>query len=68
MLRERCFLWVRFLPDAGLKEADEELSEIYEFYSPSAPPAKPLQPTPKSIPARVGATVVRPVFPVTDEE
>jgi hypothetical protein len=67
LLRERCILWVRCLPDAGLKEADEELSGIYEFYNTR--PALSKEPAaPKSVLATKGMTSVRPVFPVTDEE
>jgi len=65
--RLQCYLLLHCLPDEGLKEAADELAEICEFHSRPAPPPKPL-PAPKSIAARVGATVVRPVFPVTDEE
>lgn len=66
--RLRCYLLIHRLPDAGLKEAEEELSEMCEFYSRPVPPPKPLPPAPKSVPVKVGATVIRPVFPITDEE
>jgi hypothetical protein len=66
--RLRCYLLIHRLPDAGLKEADEELSEMYEFYSQPVLPPKPLPSAPKSVPVKMGATVIRPVFPITDEE
>jgi hypothetical protein len=61
-----CHGLLQRLPDEALSEAMELLCGMYEFYRrpPSQPPALP---APMSIPVRMLPSVVRPVYPVTEE-
>jgi len=68
MKRLVCYALVHRLPTTGLDEAFESLSEMYEFYSRPVPPPKPLAEPVKKIPAKLGKTYIRPVFPIPDEE
>jgi hypothetical protein len=61
-----CHALLQHLPDAGLGEAVETLSEMWRFYHEM--PATPALPEPvPSRPVRNTGTVDAPVFPVTEE-
>ena len=55
--RDRCYLLISAMPDAALKEVEEELREIYEHYLTLAAADK--QPRCLPEPKKVTATVVR---------
>jgi hypothetical protein len=61
-----CHALVHWLPDRALAEAAESLSDMYTFYSTPVPQRLPL-PHIASVPVEVGPTVVRPVFPLSEE-
>jgi hypothetical protein len=61
-----CHALVQMLPEAGLPEAVESLSDMVQFYQ-NPPPAYRLLPHGPSVPIQIGPPVVRPVFPVTEE-
>ena len=61
-----CHYVISNLPEAALAEAVESLSHVWQFYRRLAPAPKAL-PAPPSIPARIGHTFTRPVYPVTEE-
>jgi hypothetical protein len=67
MYRLLCHVLVQRLPDKAFEEAIESLSELHQFHTASVIPSQSL-PASRGIPGQVGATYVRPVFPVTDEE
>lgn len=57
---------LQLLPDEGLSEAVESLSNMNEFYRlPRHIPPVPLPQ--KSIPVRMGKAILAPVYPVTEE-
>jgi hypothetical protein len=61
-----CHALLQLLPDEGLAEAVESLSDMYEFYRLPRyvpPPSLPQ----KSIPVRITGSYVEPVYPVTEE-
>ena len=62
-----CCWMVYMLPERGLTEAVESLSDLYEFHSRAVELPK-LTPPPKSVPVRIGKTIVRPVYPITEED
>ena len=62
-----CVRLIEALDDRGLPEAVESLTEMVRFYEEPPPPYRDL-PEGESIPAQWGEKVVRPVFPVTEEE
>jgi hypothetical protein len=62
-----CHGLVQRLPEDALPEAVESLSEMYKFYRQPFL-QQPVLPAPTSIPVRMGPAIVRPVFPVTEEE
>jgi hypothetical protein len=41
---------------------------MYTFYSTPVPPPKPLPEPAKSVRAKIGQAVVRPVFPIEEED
>lgn len=62
-----CHALLQHVPDEGLDEAVQSLFDMNEFYRLPRYVPPPLLPR-KSIPVRMGAGYVRPVFPVTEEE
>lgn len=64
--RIACHFLLSQIPDEGMSEALETLAQMWQFYrTPVLPP--PALPAPARIPAKLGETYVRPVFPVTEE-
>lgn len=61
-----CHALLQRLPDEGLAEAMQSLADMNEFYR--LPRFVPPQPLPqKSIPVRIGETILAPVYPVTED-
>lgn len=61
-----CHVLLQRLPDEGLDEAVESLFQMNEFYRlPRYVPPAPLPR--KSIPVRMGKSIIAPVFPVTED-
>lgn len=60
-----CHALIQHLPDERLSEAFEDLSDMYTF---SLTTSKPLPLPTRTVKARVGKSVVRPVYPISDEE
>jgi hypothetical protein len=67
MNRLLCHALVQHLQDRGLPEAVERLSDMVGFYENPPPPYRVLPQGPPII-ATIGQTIVRPVYPVTEEE
>jgi hypothetical protein len=68
LVRFICHVLVDQVPDRGLQELLESLTDIYEFYA-TLPEKKPLAlPESEPIKARVTGSVIRPVYPVSEEE
>jgi hypothetical protein len=62
-----CYLLVSLLPDPGLTEAADSLSEMVCFYR-SAPPPYRILPQSEAIAGKWGETYTRPVYPVIEED
>ena len=68
MLRFACFYLVSIMPDEGIPELYETLSEMHEFYNTRIQEDKPLLlPQPKKIQATIGKSIVRPEFSIESE-
>lgn len=67
MARLLCHALVQKLPESGLAEATESLSEMVKFYLSAPSPCRVL-PHSAPINAEWGQARVRQVFPVTEEE
>lgn len=65
-IRFICHALLQAIPDGALMEAAESLYEVYEFHSLPRLSHKKV-PLVTTAPATLGATYVRPVFPVTEE-
>jgi hypothetical protein len=63
-----CHVLIQHLPEEGLSEAFESLSDMYTFYLMPAPPMKTLAEPAKTGRGRISEAVVRPVFPISEEE
>lgn len=65
--RLRCHLLLTQLPDQGVPEALECLADMVGFYENPPPPYR-LLPQGPPVPVTIGRTIVRPVYPVTEED
>lgn len=64
-----CHWLVENMPTKGLREMMESLLSIYEFNMQQAPATDHvLLSAPTQVKGRIGLTIVRPEFPVSDEE
>ena len=69
LLRLTCHFLLDQIPDRGLDEAFDTLTEIYDFYvSQIEEEATQLLPKPPSLEANITQSIVRPVFPVIEDE
>jgi hypothetical protein len=66
--RLACHLLIEQLKDEALREALESLTDAYAVEIARGAPQKPLPQPTRTVKARVGKSVVRPVFPISDEE
>lgn len=66
--RLACHFLLQQLGDEALKDALESLTDAYSAQLAREAPPKPLPQPTRTVKARVGKSVVRPVFPITDEE
>lgn len=62
-----CHALIQSLPDAAMAEATESLSDLQD-YKPLLPYASAFPKAGPSISAEIGPTIIRPIFPVVDEE
>lgn len=67
LIRLACHALVHRLPTEALPETIESLVELQEFYAARKQPALSI-PSSSSRPASWGETIVRPVFPITEDE
>lgn len=62
-----CHLIIDKIPEEGLQEACESLSEIYNFYTELPPPANRTLLEPQPIQVTLSASYERPAFQLTEE-
>lgn len=62
-----CHVLIQHLNDRGLPEAVESLLDVVRFYENPPPPYRVLPEGP-SIPVAMEPPIVRPVYPVTEED
>lgn len=59
---------LEFIPEAGQLELSELLVDLYEFYVLLPRDETPILPAARKVKVTVGRTVVRPEFPIVDDE
>ncbi len=67
LLRIKCLLLLSKIPNEGIPEFYETMNEIYEFYSTRSH-SRSFLPQPQKIQARLGESIVRPEFPIAEDE
>lgn len=63
-----CHALIQQIPEGRIEEAVEELAYVYADALTPPPPPKPLPQPVRTVKARFGRSVVRPVYPISDEE
>jgi hypothetical protein len=67
MLRLLCHVLLDQIPDQGMQELLDIMSDLYEFYSSRTEAYTPSLPEPPKLKARVGKAIIRPVFPIIED-
>jgi hypothetical protein len=69
LMRVACHFWLDRIPDRGLDEVLETLKDIYDFYGTQIEDKSTYRlPQLTSLEATITESIVRPVFPITEEE